>query len=264
MTATIWVILATALWMGVARVASAALKNPRQDPAYGIGYLALRAYVRVIQRFRVIDPHLLPAGEKAGPLVVVVNHSAGIDPVLVQCACPFEVRWLMARDMMLPRFDRLWAWLRVIPIDRSAGDAAGLREALRHLSAGGVIGLFPEGRIARPRGTIQPFAPGVGLLVKRSGAPVLPIVIEGTADAESAWASLFTPARATLRPLPVRSYAGRDLSAHEIADDLRRVFAQATGWVPVEDPVARAAGPGGAVRGDRPRRAGGPSAESAA
>jgi hypothetical protein len=71
---------------------------------------------------------------------------------------------------------------------------------------------------------------GVGLIVKRTGARVLPVVIEGTPDVELAWSSLVHPSRATVRVLPTLDYSKSDLAADEIARDLQARYADWTGW----------------------------------
>ena len=55
-------------------------------------------------------PSWHPGDPLPGPLVVVGNHTAGIDPLLVQSACIFEIRWLMLSEMMVggPTLQALW------------------------------------------------------------------------------------------------------------------------------------------------------------
>ena len=161
---------------------------------------------------------------------MVANHTSGADPLLVQAALPFEPRWLMAEDMRVERFDGFWAFSRVIFVSREGGELAGLREALRHLRAGRPLGIFPEGNIERPPRRILPFRPGVGFLVARGRARVLPVIVDGTPQVDPAWASLVKRSRSTVRFLPVVEYAASGLDAEGINADLRRRFAEATGW----------------------------------
>jgi 1-acyl-sn-glycerol-3-phosphate acyltransferase len=132
----------------------------------------------------------VPLERDAGPLLVVCNHTAGVDPLLVQSACSFFVRWMMGKDMRLAWLRDVWDWLDIIDVDRKGRDTRAARVALRALRDRCVVGIFPEGRIERPRGRLLPFQPGLGLIVKSSGAPVLPVFIRGTPDAPTAWGSL--------------------------------------------------------------------------
>ncbi|MCB9838477.1 MAG: 1-acyl-sn-glycerol-3-phosphate acyltransferase [Phycisphaeraceae bacterium] len=205
----------------------------RGDILTGVTIRVMQIYVRLVHRLRVQGRENIPKTQTPGPLIVVANHSAGVDPVLIQSACRFEIRWLMAQDMKVAWLDPLWDWSRIIFIDRTLkGGAAGVREAANHVQSGGVIGIFPEGRIERPTRTLYPFLPGVGVLIARTGARVLPIVIEDAPEADPAWASLWTTSRATIRVMPILDYAspeGRP-SPRDIVADLHSKFVEWTGW----------------------------------
>lgn len=167
------------------------------------------------------------------PVVVVANHTAGIDPVLIQACLGFEVRWMMASDMRVGVLEPLWVYGRIIFVDRMKRDAGSLREALRHLQAGGCLGVFIEGHIARPPRHLLPFKEGAGLLIRKTGALVVPVVVDGTPQAETAWGSLRKRSRSTVRFLePVDYTKGElgELDAGGITADLRRRFQRATGW----------------------------------
>lgn len=149
---------------------------------------------------------------------------------MIQASVPFHIRWMMAEDMRLGQLEWLWQWLEVIFVSRTSRDSIGTREAIRHLRQGGVIGIFPEGGLERPPFHLMPFQAGVGLLIKRSGARVLPAIVDGTPQVDPAWASLWRPSRTRVRFKPTLDYSGLDLSPAEIAADLRRRFAEWTGW----------------------------------
>ena len=48
------------------------------------------------------------------------------------------------------------------------------------------IGIFPEGGIARPPGVLREFQTGVGFLVRKSRATVLPVWLEGMPEVDVA------------------------------------------------------------------------------
>jgi len=235
-------LLLSGVWLIWAAAAHAlARRSPRErDINVALAMLVVRLHVRLVQRLTVVGRENIPRERHPGPLVVVANHTSGLDPMLIQSVAPFEIKWMMARDMQHPRLAWLWELADVISVNRvevcagtpgetmhRGNDSAAARTAIRHLKTGGVVGVFPEGRIVPP-GRIGPFAPGVGLLVARSGARVLEVVIDGTARSESLIAAFFMPSRARLRFLPVRGYEG--VSAAEIARDLEQRLIAETGW----------------------------------
>jgi len=225
-------LLLTILWLLFALVANRvwALSTRGEDVGTGLALFAMRLYARTWHGLRVEGAENIPRGKESGPLVVVSNHTAGVDPLLIQAMCRFEVRWIMAEDMRLPWLEEFWRWGGVIFVDRENPSTAPVRRAMAHLKGGGVLGLFPEGHIERPPRTLLPFHAGVGAFVRPTGAPVLPVVIRGTPKGvRSAWMSLLVPSRARLRVYPPIAYE-RSMSPAEIAEDLKGRYMEWTGW----------------------------------
>src|SRR4051812_49078545 len=105
-----------------------------------------------MHRVHVEGAEHIPLTRAPGPLIVVLNHTAGIDPLLAQSVVPFEIRWLMMTDMRAPSLEWFWRFANVIFVDQRGG-VSGAREAIRHVKAGGVIGIFPEGGSNAPAST---------------------------------------------------------------------------------------------------------------
>lgn len=242
MPAAAWIAISLALIAGFGEVCRRLLRNPRGDVETGVFWHLSRAYAVLVHHLRVAGREHVPPGRLVGPLIVVANHASGVDPVLVQAACEFEIRWLMSQDMRLPAAEAFWQWSGVIFVGEGTAGSAGTREALRHLKRGGVLGIFPEGGIERPARMIKPFLPGVGYIVKRSGAPVLPFVLTGVPEVEPAWNALRTPSHSRVAVQPRIDYARTGLDAEGIVADLRRRFMEWTGW-PANDEGAPAEEP---------------------
>ena len=111
---------------------------------------------------------LIPKTNNPGGLIVVSNHRSPIDPMLLQAICPFKIRWMMAKDSMTPNLDWMWKLQKQIPVDRDGKDSSSLRISIRHVQAGGVLGIFPEGAISKPGGAVKPFFNGIGLGICRA------------------------------------------------------------------------------------------------
>jgi 1-acyl-sn-glycerol-3-phosphate acyltransferase len=209
------------------------LQNPRGDFTAGMIWHGMRWYSKTVHRLRIEGITNRPQDRHPGPLIIVCNHTAGIDPILVQSACPFEIRFVMAKDMRHPLLEWFWQIANVIFVDRETRDAMGAREAIRHVRSGGVLGIFPEGGLERPPRTILPFQAGVGLIIKRTEAPVLPVVVRDTPVADQAWGSMIVRSRSVVSFQPLIQYSKSD-SADGIADDLRARYQHWTGW-PLSD-----------------------------
>lgn len=198
---------------------------------------AMQLYARAWHALRTEGLEHIP--DRVGPegLIVIANHTAGVDPLLIQAVCPFEIRWMMAQDMQVESLGWLWKFAKVISVDRASGATRmGLKTAADHVRQGEAVGIFPEGHLERPPRMLLPFQPGLGVLVRRTGAPVMQIVIDGTPQVDPAWASLWRPSASRLRVLPVVRYEKE--TASDIVADLRSRFLEATGW-PENDKTPR-------------------------
>ena len=145
------------------------------------GEAATRGLLEAVWGLRVTGLERVP---REGALLVACNHVSLADgPVLCSAlGRARRPRFLGKREL----FDipLLGAFLRAggaIPLDRSGSDPSALRAALEILEQGGSVGLFPEGTRVKPGQTRRPKA-GIAFLSARSGAPVLPARVLGTAE----------------------------------------------------------------------------------
>lgn len=152
-------------------------------------------YARIYHQLDVLSPCRLP---RTGPAILVCNHISGIDPLFLQAVCPRVIRWMMAREYYKqPGLKWLLDQIGTIPVDRSGRDLAATRAALAVLEAGGVLGIFPEGKIATSN-ELLPFQSGIVLLAAKSGAPLHPACIEGSQRGKEMLPAYFSRNRARL------------------------------------------------------------------
>lgn len=230
------VICASGLWLAWCGVCAAASRMPRNEGVDGLLWLFGRGYGAVWHRLRVEGQEHVAAAFGAGSsrgVLVVSNHTSGVDPILAQIAMPRFVRWMMMREMMAPALEPFWTWARVIAVDQDGRDTKALREVLRELKEGGVVGVFPEGEIERPARVLRAFEPGVGLLALKSGATIVQVVIDGAPTPQgpnAAMQSLLMPSRARVRVLKPTTAAALGTTPGEVAIALRNRAAAALGW----------------------------------
>lgn len=230
-----WLVALAAALVLFGFAARALCDNPRNDPIYGLVYRLFRIYTRLMHKPTYTGiAHIPPVDGK--PTLFVCNHTAGVDPVLVHLASKHDTRWMMASDMRAPRYETFWNWMRIIDVDRTNGDPASARKALRHLAQGGSVGIFPEGGLERPPKQLITFMPGVGLLIKKSKARVVPVFIDDTPQVDPAFASLWHPSQSKVTFYPPIDYAESGLSAKDITQDLFDRYKAWTGWPTNESP----------------------------
>jgi 1-acyl-sn-glycerol-3-phosphate acyltransferase len=147
-------------------------------------------------RFKVVGVENVP---RAGAGVVVAAHRSWLDPACVGGACPRVVRFLIVDTVYHKRwaswFYRMMGSIPVRP--GGIGSIGALREALRTLRSGELIGIFPEGRVVR-QGESSKAHPGAAMLAARAGVPVIPVGIHGSAKAWPHGRALPGPARVSV------------------------------------------------------------------
>lgn len=115
-----------------------------------------------------------------GPVILAINHVSFWDPIVAASSLPRQVFFMAKEDLFaIPVLGRIFLKLGAFPVKRGQGDINAIRQSLRILKEGRVLGLFPEGSRSKT-GTIQKGLPGMVLLMEKSKASVVPIKVYGT------------------------------------------------------------------------------------
>ncbi len=113
-----------------------------------------------------------------GPGILMINHIAFIDSLAVLHVVPRHIVPLAKIEVydypVIGLFPRMWG---VIPVRREEVDRRALQMALDVLRANEMILVAPE---ATRHTALQRGKEGVAYLATRSGAPIIPVAIEGT------------------------------------------------------------------------------------
>ncbi len=119
-----------------------------------------------------------------GPVILAANHQSFLDPPLAGSVSDRGIFFLARRTLLDgPILGWLLPKLNVIPVDSESGkDRTALKALIRILKAGEGTLVFPEGQ-RTPDGNLQPALPGVGLIIAKTLAPVVPMRIFGAFDA---------------------------------------------------------------------------------
>ena len=147
---------------------------------YNIFHNLAKLAARCFFSFRVVHPKRMI---EEGPLILAVNHSSYFDPPLVGI-CSRRAVYYLARKNLLewPFFGPLFPAMNVIPVEREGNDMSALREVIKKINEGNGVVLFPEGTRSKD-GNLQPARAGIGLVIAKTLAPVLPMRIFGAYQA---------------------------------------------------------------------------------
>lgn len=171
---------------------------------------ALFPLLDVLGRPEVIGLHHLHSVEP--PVILAPNHASHADAPLVLKALPQHIR----ERTIVPAaadyfFDRTWLSLLVtlginaVPFDRQHDIADSVRRCERFLRHGHSIILFPEGTRS-VTGRLRGFKAGVAHLGVQTGAPVIPVYLQGAH-------ALLPRGKAVPRPSAIAVHFGEPLFA---------------------------------------------------
>lgn len=145
--------------------------NPR---AYDLAAGTLRVIFRTVFRMRTFGIENVP---RAGALIIACNHRSYLDPPAL-CFCPRRISFMAKKELFeIPILGPLIRAVGAYPVDRQGSARAAVKMSLVVLSAGGTVGIFPEGT-RNLTGEVRAQT-GVALLAALSGAPVLPALVLG-------------------------------------------------------------------------------------
>ena len=175
---------------------------------YGLGWLVMRLAFRL----KVEGREHLPA---AGQCVFIPNHASALDPFALAAALgrrrlarTWWAGWTGIAFSNIPL--RLLSRLgRALPMDPEHAPISSLALAAGALKQGGSLVWFAEGQRS-PRGELQPFRPGIGLLLARFPVTAVPVYIAGGHE-------VLPPGRKLPRLAPMRIRFGPPLDTRALA-----------------------------------------------
>jgi 1-acyl-sn-glycerol-3-phosphate acyltransferase len=122
----------------------------------------------------------------AAPFCLVVNHHNGWDPLLVLAVSPRQPRvtWFGPKEADFSHGfkNRVMAFFGgVIPYDPAKTTlTSAVRSVRRVFAAGGVLGIFAEGRVGFRESELLPFEDGAVAFAASSAVPIVPAAIVGS------------------------------------------------------------------------------------
>ena len=168
--------------------------------SYSIVYprrLVLRFFLRLLGRFllfvftrtTVTGAENLP---KSGPLILVGNHVAVIEAMMMALYTPWPIEVIGTGDIPI---DKRFGWAAqawgFLPVNRGSVDRQEMQLPIDVLKQDGIVGIFPEGSIWST--TMKKAHTGVAWLSYRTNTPIVPIGYGGTRRAVAAMLAFKRP-----------------------------------------------------------------------
>ena len=147
---------------------------------YWLGYHFSRLAGRLFFRLRVSHRERMI---QSGPAILAMNHQSYLDPLLAGTTSDRAIYFLARRTLLdAPALGWLLPKLNVIPVNQEGVDRSAIKAVIRILNASHAVLIFPEGSRTLD-GNLQPAEPGLGLMIAKTLAPVVPMRIFGAHEA---------------------------------------------------------------------------------
>jgi 1-acyl-sn-glycerol-3-phosphate acyltransferase len=150
---------------------------PRPTIMYTFGRSLFRPLATVFLDLKWWGESNIP---RSGGVIFACTHQSHLDPVLYGVTMQRRLSFFAKAELFE---NRAFGWvLRSVgafPVRRGESDVAAFRQAIRVAKEGHALLVFPEGTRS-PTGQIKELEPGIGLLARRAGVPVVPAVVDGS------------------------------------------------------------------------------------
>lgn len=146
-------------------------------PAFARTKVIVNMLVPLFGGVTIIGAENIPAH---GPVILAPNHRANIDPPYLTTLTTRQQYYMAKEELFkVPVFGTYIAAMGAYPVKRGAADRAALRQSMEYLKRGRIITIFPEGTRSE-NGSLGKAEKGFALIAKQTGAPIVPVAVQGT------------------------------------------------------------------------------------
>lgn len=143
---------------------------------YRFGYITSQIIAKSLFSFRVVHRERII---EEGGAILAMNHESYLDPPLAGIACKRELHYLARKTLLQwPILGPILPDMNVIPVDQDRADMSALKAVIKLVRNGNATVIFPEGSRTLD-GELLPAQPGLGLVIAKTLAPVVPMRIFG-------------------------------------------------------------------------------------
>jgi len=147
---------------------------------YRFGYKLSWLLARLLFSFQVVGRDRIP---NEGGCILAMNHESYLDPPLAGICCRRPIHYLARKTLLhWPILGPIFPKVNVVPVDQDRADMSALKTVIKLVKAGECAIVFPEGSRTLD-GKMLPALPGLGLVIAKTLAPVVPMRIFGAHEA---------------------------------------------------------------------------------
>lgn len=145
---------------------------------YHLAIAVVRPFLSLLYPMRITGLENIPP---EGGFILCANHVSALDPIFLAMSVRNRHIHFMGKTELFKNrmFAAVLRALGSFPVDRGHNDLNAVRTALKIVSEGHGLGIFPQGTRSRTNERL-PMLSGVALIAVRAGKPVIPVFIDGS------------------------------------------------------------------------------------
>jgi len=206
------------------RVPDGPAASSQNHPLYALVRLLARTMIKKWLQVNVSGREHLP---RQGAAILLGNHSSFLDAIILAAITDRNI-WFMAKNSEYK--GRFMTWFlglaKSFPVRRYTVDVQAVRNAIRVVQSGHILGIFPEGE-RNWDNRLLPFKRGTMRLVLALGVPIIPVGISGAYGLMPRWTHRISRVPVHVRfgapvhiePVPIAAQSEEDIAA--VAEKLR-------------------------------------------
>lgn len=182
---------------------------------YNIALVIVRFVMLFVFRLKFVGRDNVPS---EGGVILAFNHRSNWDPVIAGLSCKRHLCFMAKEELFKrPVFGAIIKKLGAFPVNRGKSDIGAIKAALRILSGGNAMLMFPEGHRIKNDKKVKA-KPGVVMIAQMARVPVVPVCISG----EYKWMRKITVTYG--KPISFEKYYGKRLNQEQIQLEADKVL----------------------------------------
>ncbi|MBQ7595493.1 MAG: 1-acyl-sn-glycerol-3-phosphate acyltransferase [Clostridia bacterium] len=127
----------------------------------------------ILHPVKFVGKENIPEG---GGYILAANHISILDPFYVALGSQKELFFMAKSDLFKKkRMAKFLTKMNAFPVKRDSYDLASIKKAISVVDDGGILGIFPEGKVNLNVGAPQESKQGIALIADKCKCGVLPV-----------------------------------------------------------------------------------------
>lgn len=144
---------------------------------YNIFKYLFRFLFLFVYRIRIQGQENIP---EEGAFIVIANHKSNFDPIVLSFITRRPIHFMAKAELFDSKIKKwLFTSVKTIKVERGKNDISAIKNSLKVLKRGDILGIFPEGTRVKDHLQKDDVKSGAVMMAHRAKVNILPVAISG-------------------------------------------------------------------------------------